>query len=115
MSPCEKEILSDKFRDHRLLTRKNRGPAHNKCNKNITQKQSNFNPLVCFKFCNYECHLFFKKLVAKKNDKVKFDILSKTIEETISVKNGSIRIIDSHLFLSSCLDSLDETFDDSNQ
>ena len=29
---CEKEVLSDKFRDNCHLTGKYRGPAHSKCN-----------------------------------------------------------------------------------
>ena len=39
---CEKNIESEKVRDHCLLKGKYRGPAHSKCNNNVTQKQSNF-------------------------------------------------------------------------
>ena len=38
--------------------------------------------------------MFFKELVDLKNDKVKFDIIPKTIEEYISVTYGCIRFID---------------------
>ena len=103
---CEKEILSDKVRDHCHLTGKYRGPAHNTCNINVTQKQSNFIPFIFHNFSNYDCHMFFKKLVDKKNDKVKFDIIPKTNEEYISVTYGCITFIDSYRFLSSSLDSL---------
>ena len=41
---CEKKIESDKVRAHCHLTGKNRGPAHNTCNINVTQKQSIFLP-----------------------------------------------------------------------
>ena len=41
---CEKEILSDNFPDLCHLTGKYRGPAHNTCNINVTQKQSIFFP-----------------------------------------------------------------------
>ena len=34
---CEKEIISDKVSDHCHLTGKYKGPAHNKCNNNVTQ------------------------------------------------------------------------------
>ena len=32
---CEKKIVSDKDRDHCLLTGKYRGPAHNVCSINV--------------------------------------------------------------------------------
>ena len=103
---CEKEILSDKVRDHCHLTGDYRGPAHSKCNINVTQDQSNFIPFIFHNFSNYDSHMFFKKLVDKKNDKVIFDIIPKTNEEYISVTYGCIRFIDSYRFLSSGLDSL---------
>ena len=103
---CEKEILSDKVRDHCHLTGKYRGPAHSKCNINVTQDQSNFIPFIFHNFSNYDCHMFFKKLVDKKSDKVIFDIIPKTNEEYISVTYGCIRFIDSYRLQSSSLDSL---------
>ena len=65
---CEKEIISDKVRDYCQLTGKYRGPAHSFCNNNGTQKQSNFIPFLLHSFSNYDCHMFFKKLVNEKND-----------------------------------------------
>ena len=111
---CEKEILSDKVRDHCHLTGKYRGPAHGKCKFNVTQKQSNFIPFIFHNFSNYDCHMFFKKLVDKKKDKVDFGIIPKTNEEYISVTYGYIRIIDSYRFLSSGLDSLVKTLVDNS-
>ena len=58
--------------------------------------------------------MFFKKLVDKKNNKVKFDIIPKTNEENISVTYGCIRFIDSYRFLSSGLDSLVKTLVDNS-
>ena len=58
--------------------------------------------------------MFFKKLVDKKNDKVKFDIIPKTNEEYISVTYGCIGFRDSYRFLSSCLGSLVRTLVDSS-
>ena len=77
---CEREILSDKVRDHCHLTGNYRGPAHNTCNINVTQKQSNFIPFIFHNFSNYDCHMFFKKLVDKKKDQVDFEIIPKTNE-----------------------------------
>ena len=111
---CEKNINSDKVRDHCHLTGKYRGPAHSKCNINVTQDQSNFIPLIFHKFSNYDCHMFFKKLVDKKNDEVNFDIIPKTNEEYISFTYGCIRFIDSYRFLSSGLDSLVRTLVDNS-
>ena len=91
------------------MTGKNRGPAHSICNVNVTQKQSNFIPFIFHSVNNYDSYLFFKKLVDKKNDKVKFEIIPKTNEEYTSVTYGCIRFIDSYRFLSSSLDSLVKT------
>ena len=63
---CEKEKLSDKVRDHCHITGKYRGPAHGKCNINVTQKQSNFIPFIFHNFINFDYHMFFEKLVVKK-------------------------------------------------
>ena len=67
---CEKEVLDNKVRDHCHLTSKHRGPAHNKCNNKVTHQQSNFIPFIFHNFSYYDCHIFFKKLVDKKTDKV---------------------------------------------
>ena len=111
---CGNNIESDKVRDHCHLTGKYRGPSHSKCNINVTQKQSNFIPFIFHNLSNYDCHMFFKKLVDKKKDKVDFDILPKTNEEYISVTYGCIRFIDSYRFLSSGLDSLVKTLVDNS-
>ena len=87
------------------MTAKYRGPAHSKGNINATEEQSNFIPFVFHNFSNYDCHMFFRKLVDLKNDKVKFDIIPKTNEEYISVIYGCIRFIDSYQFLWSSVDS----------
>ena len=60
--------------------------------------------------------MFFKKLVDKKRDEVKFDIIPKTNEEYLSVIYGCVRFIDSYRFQSSSLDSLVKTLvDNSNK
>ena len=111
---CEKFIESDKVRGHCHLTSRFRGLAHSKRKINVTQKQSNFIPFIFHNFSNYDCHMFFKKLVDKKKDKVDFEIIPKTNEEYISVTYGCIRFIDSYRFLSSGLDSLVKTLVDNS-
>ena len=103
---CEKEIISDKNRDHCHLTGKYRGPAHNTCNKNVKQKDSNFIRFAFHSYSRYDSHIFLKKLVGLKKDKVKYKIIPKTNEEHIAVKYGCIRFIDSYRFLSESLDKL---------
>ena len=58
--------------------------------------------------------MFFKKLVDKKNDKIKFVFIPKTNDEYISVKYGCIRFLDNYIFLSSSLDSLVKTLIDNS-
>ena len=103
---CEKTIESDKVRDPCHLTGKYRGSIHNVCNINVEQKDSNFIPFAFHISSNYDCHMFFKRLVDLKKDKVSFKIIPKTNEEYIAVKNGCIRFIDSYRFLSESLDKL---------
>ena len=109
---CEKNIESNKVRDHCHLTGKYRGPAHNICNINVKQKDSNFIPFAFHNFSNYDCHMFLKRLVDLKKDKVKFKIIPKTNKEYISVKYGCIRFIDSYRFLSESLDKLVKNLDE---
>ena len=109
---CEKEILSNNVRDHCHLTGKYRGPSHNVCNINVKQKHGNFIPFKFHNFSNYDCHMFFKRLVDLKKDKVKFKIIPKTNEEYISVKFGCIRFIDSYRFLSESLNKLVKSLDE---
>ena len=59
---CEKEILSNKVRDHCHLTGKYRGPAHNVCNINVKEKDSKFIPFAFHNFSTYDCHMFFQKI-----------------------------------------------------
>ena len=51
---CEKEILSDKVRDHCHLRGKYGGPAHSQCNINFTQGKSNTSPLIFYSFTIYD-------------------------------------------------------------
>ena len=111
---CEKEYISDKVGDHCHLTGKNRVPAHSKCKINVAQKQSDFIPFLFHNFSNYDCHMFFRKLVDKKNVKGKFDIIHKTNEEYKSVTYGCFRFVDSYRFLSSSLDLLVKSLVDNN-
>ena len=78
---CDKEILSDKVRDHCHLTGKYRGPAHNTCNINVKQKDIDFIPFAFHNFSNYDCQMSFRRLVSLKKDKVKSKIIPKTNEE----------------------------------
>ena len=94
---CKKNE-SNKVRDHCHLTGKYRGLARINCNKNVTQKQSNFIPIIFLNFSNYDCHLFFRRLIDKKKDKVKLIILPKTNEKYFSVTYGFIRFTDSYRF-----------------
>ena len=66
---CEKKLSTDKVRDHCHLTGKYRGPAQNICNINVKQKGSNFIPFAFHIFSNYDCQMFFKRLVDLKNTK----------------------------------------------
>ena len=95
---CGKEINFNKFGDQCHLTDAYRGPAHQKCEITVTQKQSIFFQLVFHNFSNYDCHLLFKKLVVKKTVK-EIDRIPKTTEECVSVTNGCIQFFARYQFL----------------
>ena len=90
-----------------------RGPAHQKCEINVTQKHSNFFQMVFHNFSIYDCLLLLKTFVVQKTVK-EFDKIPKTNEECISVTNGYIRYFHSYQFLSTSLDSLVKTVIDIN-
>ena len=112
MPILKKEILCDIFRDDCHLTGKYRGPAHNACNINVKQKDSNFIHYTFHNFSNYDCHMFFKRLLDLKKDQVKLKIIPKTNEEYKSVTYGCIRFIDSYRSLSESWDKLVKNLDD---
>ena len=109
---CEKYIESDKVHDHCHLTGKYLGLSHNVCNINVRQADSSFIPFAFRNFSSYDCHMFFKRLIDLKKDKVKFKIVPKTNEEYISVKYSCIRFFDSYRFLSDSLDTLVKSLDE---
>ena len=109
---CGKELVCDKVRDHCHLTGKYRGPAHSICNTNVIQQQSKIIAFIFHNFGFYGCHMFLKRLVDLKNNKVKFKIIPKTNEKYISVSYGCIRFIDSYRILSSSLDNLVKILDE---
>ena len=76
----EKKIESEKVRDLCHSTADYRGPALQKCNINVTQKQSKFIPFKFHNSSKYDGHLLFKQLVDNKNDKVNIDNIPRTIE-----------------------------------
>ena len=75
---CEKEINSDRVRDHCRLTGKYTRPAHSKCNNIVKQKQSSFIPFIFHNFSIYVSHIVFKRLFDEKNEKVNFNSIPKT-------------------------------------
>ena len=107
---CEKNNESDKVGDHCHLTGKYRSPAHNICNINVSQQYSKIIPFNFHSFSNYDCHMFFKRLVDLKKNK-KFEIILKTNEKYISVRYGCISFIDSYRILSSSLDKVVKKLD----
>ena len=109
MSSLWKRTLIDKIKDHCHSTGKYRASAHQKRNINVTQEQSNFILFIYHNYSNYDCHMFFEKLVIEKKDKVEVKILPKTNEVYLSVRYGFIRIFHSYIFLSLSLDKLVET------
>ena len=88
---CELPLNGKVVSDHCHLTGRYRGAAHEVCNINVKQKQSNFIPLMFHNFSSYDCHLFFKTLINKKPNNIPLHVIPKTNEEHISISYGCIR------------------------
>ena len=80
----------------------------------LVKTKVNLVPFVFQNFSKHDSHMFFKKLIDKK-DKVKINLMPKTNEEDNFVTYGCIRVKDSYRFLSSSLDSLVKTIIDKCQ
>ena len=59
---CEKEILSDKVRDHCHLTGKYRGTAPNNCNFNVINQKSNIIPFIFHNFTKLRLSYVFQEI-----------------------------------------------------
>ena len=67
------------IKDHCHLTGRYRGPAHNTCNINVKQKVFLI-PFLLHNFSIYDCHMFFKKLVDKKKEKLNLNLYLKQMK-----------------------------------
>ena len=93
----KRKIISHNVGDHCRLKGKYRGAAHQNGNINVTQKHGNFIPFKFHNFSIYDLHLFFKKLVDKKEDKLNFDNIPMSNNEYISKTFGCIKFFDTYL------------------
>ena len=109
---CENPLGEDTVRDHDHLTGKYRGAAHKKCNLNCKKKSSSFVPIFFHNFSGYDCHLIFEGLLTSAyNLKLPINIITKSIENYVSVQVGCLRFLDSYRFLSSSLQKLIASLD----
>ena len=117
---CNKELLSDKVRDHCHFTGKYRGAAHNSCN--LQCRKPMILPVIFHNLQGYDAHLFIKELACLPGElncipstEEKYISFSKKIkvDEYKSRKTGEmiplyfeIRFIDSFKFLQTSLANL---------
>ena len=109
---CEEPFTEDKVRDHDHLTGKYRGAAHKICNINCKQRSSIFVPIFFHNFSGYDCHPIFQELLIQAFEKgYEPKIISKSMENYVSIQVGCLRFLDSYRFLSSSLDKLVKSLD----
>ena len=114
---CDKELGSDRVRDHCHLSGKFRGAAHNECNLNF--KIPKFFPVVFHNLSGYDSHLFVKKLAGGNincipcNEEKYISFSREVIVDKFVNKEGKsvqvkreLRFIDSFRFMPSSLDTL---------
>ena len=92
----------NKVRDHRHVTGRFRGAAHNKCNTNL--RLSWKLPIIFHNFLGYDGHIIFKEI---NYFDVDIDVISKGIDNYMSIiVNRHIIFIDSLQFYNGSLDTL---------
>ena len=117
---CQKELQSDKVRDHCHFTGQYRGAAHNSCN--LRCRKPMILPVIFHNLQGYDAHLFIKKLscipgelncIPSTEEKYISFSKKKKVDEYKSRKNGEnvslyfeIRFIDSFKFLQTSLANL---------
>ena len=93
------------------MTGKYRGPAHQRRNIKVIQKQSIFISTAFHNFCNYEYYLTFRRLVDEIKDELKVKTIPKSNEVYISEILGCIIFNDIHTLSSKGLDYFAKTLD----
>ena len=104
---CEKPLNNDSVRDHCHLSGKFRGAAHSRCNLNY--KFQNFIPVVFHNFRGYDCHLLLQAIGKIKDRKIR--CIPNNSEKFTSVTLGTLRFIDSLLFLNTSIEKLVSNLD----
>ena len=102
---CDKQLNTDRVRDHCHITGFYRGAAHNQCNVNFNYK--NFKvPVVFHNLKNYDAHFIIANLNKNNTFNKKMSVIANNSEKYMSFSLGNLKFIDSVQFLSASLDSL---------
>ena len=96
---CGKSKISNEVRDRCHSTGKYRGPALNKCNIDVKQKQSSFIPFFFVISVIMIVNCPSKNSLIGKRTKTALHFVPKTNEEYISVTYGCIRFIERSILI----------------
>ena len=103
---CDKDLGTERVRDHCHLSGKFRGAAHNGCNLNFSYKKKDsifFIPIIIHNLKGYDSHLIMKAM-GKVNRRI--TCIPQNMEKYISFSLGNLRFIDSLQFLNASLEKL---------
>lgn len=100
---CDKELKTDRVRDHDHITGLYRGASHNKCNINYNFKNFKI-PVFFHNLKNYDGHIIIKALNDKGFENIQ--IIAQNFEKYISFSFSHLKFLDSFSFLTSSLDTL---------